>query len=149
MLEVQGGLSASLRAQCLWCECLLLACRLLPSMGTIEEYAAQSCKDVRDTRSNDCQLPPLSGPYYINTTDTCTGNNRTLKVYARMLRTYHQWEVGSEIKHYLLLSDISQWESMQLLCMLKTAVQLCRCCDNEQKVLLNTACHGTRASWVS
>ena len=66
--------------QCLWCECLLLACRLLPSLGTIEEYAGQLCKDIHDAMSNDCQQPPLSGPYYINTTDTCTGNKETIKV---------------------------------------------------------------------
>ena len=83
--------------QCLRCECLLLACRLLPSLGTIEEYAGQSCKDIRDAMSNDCQQPPLSGPYYINTTDTCTGNKETIKVSkewpARWLRPTMRNEV--------------------------------------------------------
>ena len=70
----------------LWCGWFLLACRLLPSLGTVEEYAGQSCKDIRDAMSNDCQLPPLSGSYYINTTDTCTGKNMTLKVgYSRIV----------------------------------------------------------------
>ena len=61
-------------------ECLFLACSLLPSLGTIEEYAGQSCKDIRNATSNDCQQVPPSGPYYINTTDTCTGKKKTLKV---------------------------------------------------------------------
>ena len=62
-------------------QCLLLPCSLLPTLGIIEEQAGQSCKDIRDAMSNDCQLVPPSGSYYINTADTCTGNKKTLKVY--------------------------------------------------------------------
>ena len=58
----------------------LSECRLTLSIGKTDSVPASSCKEVRDVLSNECSGRPQSGTYWINITDQCTGDNKTMRV---------------------------------------------------------------------
>ena len=73
----------------------LSECRLTPSIGKTDSVAASSCKEVRDVLSNECSGRPQSGTYWINMTDQCTGDNKTMRVGQKHMHLgVHQVESG-------------------------------------------------------
>jgi hypothetical protein len=54
-----------------------------PSTGKTPQVAGKSCKDIRDTLTNDCSgLPPTSS-YWVNVTDVC-GEVESMRVFCDM-----------------------------------------------------------------
>ena len=69
------------KAICYVCLSVCLSvCRLTPSIGKTDSVPASSCKEVRDVLSNECSGRPQSGTYWINMTEQCTGDNKTMRV---------------------------------------------------------------------
>ena len=58
--------------------------QVTPSTGKTQQVAGKSCKDVRDTLTTDCSGPPPTGTYWINVTDSCDGEQDSMRVYCEM-----------------------------------------------------------------
>ena len=58
--------------------------QVTPSTGKTQQVAGKSCKDVRDTLTTDCSGPPPTGTYWINITDSCDGEQDSMRVYCEM-----------------------------------------------------------------
>ena len=58
--------------------------QVTPSTGKTQQVAGKSCKDVRDTLTTDCTGPPPTGTYWINVTDSCDGEQDSMRVYCEM-----------------------------------------------------------------
>ena len=58
--------------------------QVTPSTGKTQQVAGKSCKDVRNTLTTDCSGPPPTGTYWINVTDSCDGEQDSMRVYCEM-----------------------------------------------------------------
>ena len=58
--------------------------QVTPSTGKTQQVAGKSCKDVRDTLTTDCSGSPPTGTYWINVTDSCDGEQDSMRVYCEM-----------------------------------------------------------------
>ena len=97
-------------SSCVYLSVCLTVCSLTPSIGKTDSVAASSCKEVRDVLSNECSGRPQSGTYWINMTDQCTGDNKTMRVGQKhtCLRV-HQVERRLKSKHDMRHRSSYKW----------------------------------------
>ena len=57
---------------------------ITPFTGKTREEAGQSCKDLKDTLTTECKGSPPTGTYWINVTDSCDGEQDSMRVYCEM-----------------------------------------------------------------